>query len=117
KGRIAALREKVDHNVPAKTGIGHTRWATHGVPSVENAHPHQSNSGRFNLVHNGVIENYKAVRDAFLTETMLHSDTDTEIIVQLIAWYVEEEGLETIDAFKKAIVALKGSYALALIDN
>ena len=117
KGRIAALREKVDHNVPAKTGIGHTRWATHGVPSVENAHPHQSNSGRFNLVHNGVIENYKAVRDAFLTDTMLHSDTDTEIIVQLIAWYVEEEGLETIDAFKKAIVALKGSYALALIDN
>lgn len=117
KGRIAALREKVDHNVPAKTGIGHTRWATHGVPSVENAHPHQSNSGRFNLVHNGVIENYKAVRDAFLTDTTLHSDTDTEIIVQLIAWYVEEEGLETIDAFKKAIVALKGSYALALIDN
>ena len=117
KGRIAALREKVDHNVPAKTGIGHTRWATHGVPSVENAHPHQSNSGRFNLVHNGVIENYNAVRDAFLTDTTLHSDTDTEIIVQLIAWYVEEEGLETIDAFKKAIVALKGSYALALIDN
>ncbi|MGY0401580.1 glutamine--fructose-6-phosphate transaminase (isomerizing) [Carnobacterium jeotgali] len=117
KGRIAALREKVDHNIPAKTGIGHTRWATHGVPSVENAHPHQSNSGRFNLVHNGVIENYKAVRDAFLTDTTLHSDTDTEIIVQLIAWYVEEEGLETIDAFKKAIVALKGSYALALIDN
>jgi glucosamine--fructose-6-phosphate aminotransferase (isomerizing) len=117
KGRIAALREKVDHNVPAKTGIGHTRWATHGVPSIENAHPHQSTSGRFTIVHNGVIENYKAVRDAFLTDTMLHSDTDTEIIVQLIAWYAEEEGLDTIDAFKKAIVALKGSYALALIDN
>ncbi|SIO17631.1 glutamine--fructose-6-phosphate transaminase [Carnobacterium alterfunditum] len=117
KGRIAALREKVDHNVPAKTGIGHTRWATHGVPSIENAHPHQSTSGRFSIVHNGVIENYKAVRDAFLTDSMLHSDTDTEIIVQLIAWYAEEEGLDTIDAFKKAIVALKGSYALALIDN
>lgn len=117
KGRIAALREKVGEGVPSTIGIGHTRWATHGIPSVENAHPHQSNSGRYTIVHNGVIENYSEVRDAYLADLSLHSDTDTEVIVQLIAWFAESEGLSTIDAFKKAVVALKGSYALALMDN
>ncbi|WP_080147108.1 glutamine--fructose-6-phosphate transaminase (isomerizing) [Marinilactibacillus piezotolerans] len=117
KGRIAALREKVDGSINAFSGIGHTRWATHGVPSVANAHPHQSTSGRFTIVHNGVIENFEEVRDAYLSDVEFHSTTDTEVIVQLIAWFVESEGLETIDAFKKATVTLKGSYALALVDN
>lgn len=117
KGRIASLRDKVDESINAFSGIGHTRWATHGVPSVENAHPHQSTSGRFNIVHNGVIENFEEVRDAYLSDVHFHSTTDTEVIVQLIAWFVESEGLETIDAFKKATVTLKGSYALALVDN
>ncbi|WP_027109036.1 glutamine--fructose-6-phosphate transaminase (isomerizing) [Lacticigenium naphthae] len=117
KGRIAALRDKVDVSVDSTAGIGHTRWATHGVPSVINAHPHQSSSSRFTLVHNGVIENYHEVKDAFLEDSQLKSDTDTEVIVHLVAWYVEEEELTTLDAFRKAIVGLKGSYALALIDN
>ncbi|MFC6463933.1 glutamine--fructose-6-phosphate transaminase (isomerizing) [Marinilactibacillus sp. GCM10026970] len=117
KGRIAALRDKVDNSVTAYSGIGHTRWATHGVPSVENAHPHQSTSGRFTIVHNGVIENFEEVKDAYLSDVHFHSTTDTEVIVQLIAWFVETEGLETIDAFKKATVTLKGSYALALVDS
>ncbi|WP_208560564.1 glutamine--fructose-6-phosphate transaminase (isomerizing) [Marinilactibacillus kalidii] len=117
KGRIAALRDKVDQSVSAHSGIGHTRWATHGVPSVENAHPHQSTSGRFTIVHNGVIENFEEVKDAYLSDVHFHSTTDTEVIVQLIAWFVESENLDTIDAFKKAIVTLKGSYALALVDS
>lgn len=117
KGRIAALRNIVDSSIAANVGIGHTRWATHGVPSVENAHPHQSNSGRFTIVHNGVIENYKEVYAVYLSDVDLHSDTDTEIIVQLIAQFVEKEHFSTIDAFKKALSCLKGSYALALIDN
>lgn len=116
-GRIASLREKVDQSVTAFSGIGHTRWATHGIPSVENAHPHQSTSNRFTVVHNGVIENFEEVRDAYLSDDTFYSDTDTEVIVKLISWFAESEGLDTIDAFKKAVVTLKGSYALALVDN
>ena len=117
KGRIAALRDKVDGSVEANAGIGHTRWATHGEPSVRNAHPHQSTSGRYTIVHNGVIENYQEVKDAYLEDVELVSETDTEIIVQLIAWFAENEGLDTLDAFKKTIVTLEGSYAIALIDK
>ncbi len=117
KGRIATLRESVDDQVATHSGIGHTRWATHGVPSVENAHPHQSNSGRFTIVHNGVIENFAELRDLYLTDVSLHSDTDTEIIVQLIEKLTETENLSTLEAFKKTLSFLKGSYALALVDN
>ncbi|MBM7573286.1 glutamine--fructose-6-phosphate transaminase (isomerizing) [Aquibacillus albus] len=115
KGRIASLREKVDNNVHATMGIGHTRWATHGEPSEENAHPHQSASGRFTLVHNGVIENYYEVRDEYLAGVSLASETDTEIIVQLIE-VLNKEYNDVLQAFRKAIALLKGSYAIALID-
>ncbi|MFG6116018.1 glutamine--fructose-6-phosphate transaminase (isomerizing) [Halobacillus sp. MO56] len=115
KGRIAQLREAVDSNVKATLGIGHTRWATHGPPSQENAHPHQSQSGRFNIVHNGVIENYLEVRDEYLSNVELKSQTDTEIIVQLIE-VLYNEMKDVAAAFRKAVELLKGSYAIALID-
>ena len=117
EGRIASLRNTVDDSITAFSGIGHTRWATHGKPSVNNAHPHQSKSGRFSIVHNGVIENFIEVRETYLPNAELVSDTDTEIIVQFIAQLVEEDGMETLDAFKKAVKVLDGSYAVALVDS
>lgn len=115
KGRIAKLREIVDENVAASVGIGHTRWATHGVPSKVNAHPHQSASKRFTLVHNGVIENYELVKKEYLQDVTFLSETDTEIIVQLLEKQVAA-GLDVEEAFRKTLTILHGSYALALLD-
>lgn len=115
KGRIADLREAVDEDIAAKIGIGHTRWATHGVPNRLNAHPHQSASGRFTLVHNGVIENYHLLQKTYLKGIPMKSDTDTEVIVQLVELFVKD-GLSTADAFRKTLSLLHGSYALALLD-
>ncbi|MDR4944971.1 glutamine--fructose-6-phosphate transaminase (isomerizing) [Neobacillus cucumis] len=116
KGRIADLREIVDKNVKGNMGIGHTRWATHGVPSKVNSHPHQSASGRFTLVHNGVIENYDLLKREYLTNVPFKSETDTEVVVQLIELFVNE-GLEVIEAFRKTLALLHGSYAIALLDE
>lgn len=116
KGRIAELRKSVDEKVEASTGIGHTRWATHGVPSQLNAHPHQSTTSRFTIVHNGVIENYAILKREYLQNVELKSDTDTEIIVQVIDKFVNE-GLEVEEAFRQTLSILKGSYAIALLDE
>lgn len=116
KGRIADLRNAVDHDVRANAGIGHTRWATHGPPSKVNAHPHQSSTGRLTLVHNGVIENYDLLKREYLQNVELKSETDTEVIVQLIELFVKE-GLNLEEAFRKTLTLLHGSYALALIDE
>ncbi|MBT2602622.1 glutamine--fructose-6-phosphate transaminase (isomerizing) [Bacillus sp. ISL-53] len=115
KGRIADLRAAVDENTMAHTGIGHTRWATHGVPSRENAHPHQSNSGRLTLVHNGVIENYAILKREYLKDVAFKSETDTEVIVQLIEKFVNE-GMEVEESFRQTLTLLEGSYAIALLD-
>jgi len=116
KGRIADLREIVNEDVKGNMGIGHTRWATHGVPSKTNSHPHQSTSGRFTLVHNGVIENYELLKREFLADVSFRSETDTEVVVQLIELLVNE-GIEVIDAFRKTLTLLHGSYAIALLDE
>jgi glutamine---fructose-6-phosphate transaminase (isomerizing) len=116
KGRIADLREAVDLNVNASVGIGHTRWATHGVPSKVNSHPHQSSSSRFTLVHNGVIENYDILKREYLSGVEFKSETDTEVIVQMIDLFVAE-GLQVEEAFRKVLKLLHGSYALGLLDE
>ncbi|WP_034551295.1 glutamine--fructose-6-phosphate transaminase (isomerizing) [Carnobacterium funditum] len=116
KGRIADLKKIIETDTFCTVGIGHTRWATHGRPSVKNAHPHQAANHQFTLVHNGVIENFLELRETYLSDISLSSDTDTEIIVQLIAYFAEKEQSSTFEAFKKTISKLKGSYALALID-
>ncbi|WP_233004913.1 glutamine--fructose-6-phosphate transaminase (isomerizing) [Exiguobacterium aurantiacum] len=113
-GRIAALREVVPAEVDGTIGIGHTRWATHGVPSVPNAHPHQSTTGRFTLVHNGVIENDEQIKATL--DVPLLSETDTEVIVQLMEKnFVELGDVEA--AFRKTLSELHGSYAIAMIDS
>lgn len=116
KGRIADLRFTVDEQVKANVGIGHTRWATHGKPSKVNAHPHQSATGRFTIVHNGVIENYEHLKAEYLSDTSLKSDTDTEVVVQLVENFVND-GYAVQEAFQKTLKILKGSYALALLDE
>ena len=116
-GRIADLHAKIGIDVAGTTGIGHTRWATHGKPSENNAHPHTSQTGRFVLVHNGVIENYLDIKNTYLAGHDFKGQTDTEIAVHLIGKFAEEEGLSVLEAFKKALHIIRGSYAFALVDS
>ncbi len=115
-GRIDELTEKLGFlDLPGKRGVGHTRWATHGVPSDVNAHPHTDCTGRIALVHNGIIENFAELREELLRRGhVLRSDTDTEVIAHLI-----EEELKSSESFEEAmrnaLLRLKGSFALGII--
>ncbi|MFZ2560438.1 MAG: glutamine--fructose-6-phosphate transaminase (isomerizing) [Candidatus Nanoperiomorbaceae bacterium] len=116
-GRIAALREKIGIDLAGTAGIGHTRWATNGKPSEANAHPHVSESGRFFLVHNGVVENFAELRAKYLSDVKLYGETDTEIAVNLIAYFVEHKQMSVRTGFARALKLIKGSFAFAMMDS
>lgn len=115
KGRLAVLAEKTNDgkNVHGTVGIGHTRWATHGEPSDENAHPHLSMDGRFSVVHNGIIENYIALKKKLQDKGyQFTSETDTEVIAHLFEYYYKGD---IIDTMIKVINRVEGSYALGIL--
>ena len=114
-GRIANLCEKTHDGLSVEgcTGIGHTRWATHGAPTDVNAHPHLSNDGRFAVVHNGIIENYAALREELRAKGYtFRSETDTEVVVHLIEMYYQGDLKK---AVIKTVARLEGSYALGIV--
>ena len=116
-GRIQNLCDAVDEEIPAFAGIGHTRWATHGPATENNAHPHQSQSGRFTLVHNGVIENYDELKKEFLSDVDFKSQTDTEVAVNLVEYFANKETYQEKEAFRRALKEIRGSFAFGLLDS
>lgn len=117
KGKIVNLKEKIkDKKLNGTCGIGHTRWATHGEPSENNAHPHISNDGNVTLVHNGIIENYQElILKLEKHGYKFYSETDTEVLANLIDYYYKKYKMGPMDAINRAQVRVRGSYAIAVM--
>ncbi|WP_422349328.1 glutamine--fructose-6-phosphate transaminase (isomerizing) [Flagellimonas sp.] len=120
KGKVEDLKKKSEATITTdgKLGLGHTRWATHGVPNDINSHPHYSNSGDLVIIHNGIIENYESIKKA-LTERgyTFESDTDTEVLVNLIEEVKKKEGVKLGQAVQIALNQVVGAYAIAVFDK
>ena len=117
EGKLRNLEECIRLNpLDGNYGIGHTRWATHGRPTEENAHPHRDQSGKVVVVHNGIIENYLTLKDRLIAEGhTFNTETDTEVVAHLIGHYVDTEGLSLEMAVRKTVLELKGIFALSII--
>ena len=119
KGKVDDLLAHIGDHTPAGTlGIGHTRWATHGAPNDANAHPHLSGDGQLALIHNGIIENYHALKETLANRGhVFHSDTDTEVLVHLIEEVLKSsEELDLFEATRIALDEVVGAYAIAVMD-
>ena len=119
KGKVSDLEYAAkDKDISGTMGIAHTRWATHGEPSVTNAHPHLSQSGNLALVHNGIIENYAVLRDQLKEKGFsFKSETDTEVLVQLIEYMQQKHNCNLVDAVRLALKKCYGAYAIVIIDQ
>ena len=118
KGRLQILKDKTNNgeNIKGHLGIGHTRWATHGEPSEENAHPHISNDNSVIGVHNGIIENYQELKEKLQKNGYkFFSQTDTEVAINLIDYYLKKYKIGPVDAINRCLVRIRGSYALEVI--
>lgn len=118
-GKVANLEAFCrDKDLSASVGIAHTRWATHGEPSDNNAHPHYSEDGNLALVHNGTIENYKLLKDALVQHgCTFHTETDTEVLVQLIEYIKVTNDCTLIEAVREALTEVQGAYAIAVLEK